>query len=90
MGFIDHYSYDILDEDLRISKEVLAQFCFHISCILYLSLHALTPANLNVGTQHIKALLLRSRELRVERNEVFDNIHNQILCLLSHVVKVVS
>jgi hypothetical protein len=90
MGLVNHYSDDGFYEALRVIEEVLRELGLHISCVLDLGLHTLTPTAQDVCTQHVECLLLCLRELLVIGNEMADNVPNQVLGLLSHIVEVVS
>jgi hypothetical protein len=90
MRLVNHDSDDGFDEALRVIEEVLRELCLHISCILDLGLHTLTPTAQDVCTEHVECLLLCLRELLVIGNEMTDNVPDQVLGLLSHIVEVVS
>jgi hypothetical protein len=90
MGLVNHDSDDGFDEALRVIEEVLRELGLHISCVLDLGLHILTPTAQDVCTEHVECLLLCLRKLLVVGNEIADYVANQVLSLLSHIIEVVS
>ena len=76
MGLVNHDSDDRFDEALRVIEEVLRELGLHISCVLDLCLHTLTPTAQDVCAEHVVSLLLCLRELLVVGNEIADYVAN--------------